>query len=181
MKTSVIRAYVLLSVSIIALGLYIFRQTYIRGDTKYFYIKQSFEEPYGLKYNKYRDRLGILQLPEDWFTYDTSEKPGMFFRIRRKQEHFWLNQVWRPVEPKSTGHYEKEIRRTTKGLVYEVDRFKKVYKDSLEYIFEIKYNYLYTPKVEATLIKNYYERGVYKVLRDSVSLISLDSIKRWIE
>lgn len=176
MRTSVIQAYVLLAISILALAFYIFRQTYIKGDTEYFYIKQSKKEFYGLKYNKRRDQLGIPRLPKDWYTYDTSKRPGI-----RLQDDFWLDQVWHPIEPKYIGHYEKVIGRTTRGLVYEMDRYKKVYNDSLEYILELKYNYLYTPKVEANLIKNYYEKGVYKVSRDSVSLISLDSVKRWIE
>ncbi|MHA7100137.1 hypothetical protein [Roseivirga pacifica] len=182
MRTRVFRAYILLAVSIIALGLYVFRQAYLKGDTDYFYIKQSLEEPYGLKYNKRRSQLGIPQLPEEWFTYDTSQRPGVFFRVRKKQDHFWLNQVWHPIAPESrTGHYEKEIRRTTKGLVYELDRYRKVQNDSLEYVLELKYNYLYKPHIEASLIKSYDKKEGLEIYADSVDLASLDSLRLWMK
>jgi|GEM_PF-6276610 len=147
MRGKLFLGYSAIVVLVLLLGYKIYRDTYVNGDTKYFYVNQSLEETYGLKYNPTRRALGIRELPKNWFTYDTSQKPGIWNgRTKGKQDIFWLNQVWIPIDPKVSGRYEKEIRRTSETLIYEKDRFRKVINDSLEYILEVKYNYKYDPK-----------------------------------
>ena len=110
-KSKLVKTYAWSSLVVVLLlyGYLIFKNHYLNGDTKYFHIKQSLNEPYGHSYNANRKSLGIKEIPENWFTYDTSKKLG--YRIgksRSKQDHFWLNQVWKPIDQKIIGHYEKE-------------------------------------------------------------------------
>lgn len=97
----------------------IYRDTILYGDTVIFYKNQSEVEPYGIKYNSFRKSVGLEQLPDDWFTKSTSQKPGPYFRRRRLLDHYWTTQVWNSGFEVSVtlGHFEKEIRRFDHKLV----------------------------------------------------------------
>ena len=82
------------------------------------------------------------------------------------------------LTPKLVGTMRRRLGRQT--LIYEKDRFRKVINDSLEYILEVKYNYKYDPKKEVKLLKNYSEKGGYKIDIQDFEWSKLDSLVKWI-
>ena len=157
----------------------IYRDTVLYGDTVIFYKNQSAVEPYGVKYNGYRKSVGLEQLPDDWFTKSTSQKPGPYFRRRRLQDHYWTTQVWNSgYEVSGTlGHFEKEIRRFDNKLIYEIDRYRVNYIDT-GYILERKFNYLYEPHWEVTLVMTYGDT-TQDIREIPVDPEDFDSLRNW--
>lgn len=157
----------------------IYRDNILFGDTIIFYQNQSEIEPYGIKYNDFREAVGLEKLPGDWITKSTSKKPGPFFGRRHLQDHYWTTQVWNPLYEVSVtlGHYEKEIRRFDNKLIYEVDRYRVNYIDT-GYILERKYNYQYEPHWKVTLVMTYGDT-TQDIRVIPVAPEDFDSLRNW--
>lgn len=105
-----------------------------------FYIRQSKNEEFGVRYNDQRAIRGLVALPNDWYTEDTSKKSGIFLRYTRTADNFWYHQTWRPKRDQNRyGHFEKQINRNNWGLVSEIDRFRCCEEEN--FILEIRYFY----------------------------------------
>jgi hypothetical protein len=157
----------------------IYRDTVLYGDTITFYQNQSEFEPYGVKYNDFRNSVGLEKLPDDWFTKSTSQMPGPYFKRRKLQDHYWTTQVWNSGYETSVtlGHFEKEIRRFENKLISEVDRYRVNYIDT-GYILERKYNYLYEPHWEVSLVMIYGDT-TQDIREIPVEPEDFDSLRNW--
>ena len=176
--------FIALALSLGLIGRVIYNQ-FRYGETDYFYKKQSLKEPYGILYNDTRRSLGLAELPASWITHETSIKPGIFYKGRRReQDHFWLDQFWYPSPDNSLnqndGHFSKEVRRTTQGLIYEQDRYRKTIDDSVYYLLDVKYNYTRVPKFGAVVSKHQYLGDDLIVESFPQEASKLDSLLTWI-
>jgi hypothetical protein len=151
------------------------------GDN--FYRNKSSEEKFGVMYNETRIKLGIKPLPSEWYTKETSGIPrsGYFKSRVWALPNYWSSQIWSDFsDSKKEGayHKEKEISRFVKEIDSEIDRFVKIENDSVEYMIEVKYSYLYKRDSawSASMIKTIDTIDDYIVESVDISFAEADSI-----
>lgn len=161
--------------------------TLIAGSIAYktsdlFFIIHSKDERFGLKYNEERLKRGIPPIPVSWYTKNTSVIPtgsrGLGFRTNR---NYWASQVWSDFEESHKAvayHKEKELRSSVNDIDSETDRFVMKENDSIEYMLELKYSYLYSPDSawSSSIIKTTDTKDDYLVDAKDITKKQADSV-----
>jgi hypothetical protein len=144
-----------------------------------FFKEQSEHEMYGMKFNETRKRIGLPVIKPGWYTNKTSVIKVGSGKFSRKQRTSVVNQVWKDwsLVDHVSGHYEKEIYFDMGTPTKEIDRYRYVLSDTLEYLLEVSYVHIIgQQRWDATLLKTTYVQGEPNFEATEISLVKADSV-----
>jgi hypothetical protein len=103
---------------------------------------QSTKEIYGFEYNSERRKLGIKEIPEDWFTRNTTKKVHNLGTTTTSYDNSWTHQTWSNFDYTIDNpiYSKKIVNRYNGKLHYEEDHFEYL-EESTYYLLRIKYKY----------------------------------------